>query len=59
MVKTDPRFLPKRKQAKRKSLLQAQKRGDVVNEPIPGEQDLTIGVGPETWFNPLERYLLT
>ena len=59
MVKTDPRFLPKRKLAKRTRLLQAGKRGDVVNEPIPGEQHLTIGVGPESWFNPLERYLST
>ena len=58
MVKTDPRFLPKKKQAKRKRLLQAVKRGEVVNEPIPGEENLTIGVGPESWFNPLERYLL-
>ena len=55
MVKMDPRLLPKRQQAKRKSLLQATERGDVINEPIPGEDHLTIGVGPESWFNILER----
>ena len=55
MVKMDPRLLPKRQRAKRKTLLQAVKRGDLINEPIPGEAHLTIGVGPETWFNILER----
>lgn len=54
-MKIPPRLLPKRKQAKRKRLLQATARGDVVNEPIPGEENLTIGQGPESWFNILER----
>ena len=54
-VKLDPRYLSGRNQAKRQRLLQAVERGDVVNEPIPGEEHLTIGQDDETQFNIRER----
>ena len=54
--KLHPRYLSMKDTAKRQRLLASVNRGNVPNEPIPGEQILTIGVFDGTnQFNIKER----